>query len=125
MTPFRRLLLLVLFTIAASGALYGSGAIRLHAQASPEASPQSQLRAVDRDETTERAPINYSIAVLLTASTTVRLFDVSSGFEEGVDGRSDEVDHGREGCGIAVAPGTGSGRLEQAVEAFEAGGAVG
>src|SRR5512147_3285434 len=52
-------------------------------------------------------------------------FDVSSGLEEVSQGGGDEVDHGREGCSVAVAASACSGGLEQAVEAFEAGVAVG
>ena len=53
-----------------------------------------------------------------------RFFDVSSGLEEVSQGGGDEVDHGREGCGVAVAASACSGGLKQAVEAFETGVAV-
>jgi hypothetical protein len=44
--------------------------------------------------------------------------------EEVSEGCGDQVDHDREGCGVAVAAGPDAGGLEQAVEAFEAGVAV-
>ncbi len=43
-------------------------------------------------------------------------FDASNGFEEIPEWGGDQVDHGREGCGIAVAPGASACRLEEAVE---------
>ena len=51
-------------------------------------------------------------------------FDVSSGLEEASEGCGDQVDHGRKGCGVAVAAGSGAGGLEQAVQALDAGVAV-
>ena len=54
-----------------------------------------------------------------------RFFDVSSGNEEVGERGGDQVDHGRKGCGVAVAAGAGAGGLEEAVEAFEASIAVG
>ena len=48
-------------------------------------------------------------------------FEVSSGLEQVSQGAARKVDHGREACGVAVAAGAGSGGLEEAVEAFEAG----
>jgi len=51
-------------------------------------------------------------------------FDVSSGLEQVSQGRGDHVDHGREGCDVAISASTGPGGLEQAVEPFETGIAV-
>ena len=53
-----------------------------------------------------------------------RFFDVSSGLEQVSQGRGDHVDHGREGCDVAISASTGPGGLEQAVEPFETGIAV-
>lgn len=39
-----------------------------------------------------------------------------------MDGCADQVDHGREGCGVPMAPSARPGGLEQAVQAFETGG---
>ncbi len=50
--------------------------------------------------------------------------DVSSGCEEVAEGGGDEVDDCREGCSVTIAAGARPGRLEAAVEAFEAGVAV-
>ena len=55
----------------------------------------------------------------------MRSFDVSSGLEEVFQRCGDEIDHGRESCGVTVATGSCPCGLEQAVEAFEAGVAVG
>src|SRR5512132_4297469 len=61
----------------------------------------------------------------IASATKFGFFDVSSGLEEVSQGGGDEVDHGREGCSVAVAASACSGGLEQAVESFEAGVAVG
>ena len=49
------------------------------------------------------------------------LFDVSCGFENGTCWACDHVDHGDEGPGVAVAPGSRPGGLEQAVQTLHAG----
>ncbi len=54
-----------------------------------------------------------------------RLFDVSSGIEKISEGGGDQVDHGDEGGGVAVAPCPGAGSLEQAVHGLHAGVGVG
>ncbi len=47
--------------------------------------------------------------------TIIRVFDVSDGIEEVSDGCCDQIDHGYEGCGVAVPARPCPGRLEQAV----------
>ncbi len=53
------------------------------------------------------------------------LLDESNGLEDVAEGCGDEVDHGDEGCCAGVAAGPRSGRLEEGVEALEAGVGVG
>ena len=55
----------------------------------------------------------------------MRLLDVSNGIEQVSERGGNQVDHGDEGCGVAVAPGPRSSRLEQTVHRFDAGVAVG
>ena len=52
------------------------------------------------------------------------LFVVSSGFEELLDRRSQQVDDADEGVIVSVSPGPAFGGLEDAVERFEASVAV-
>ena len=53
------------------------------------------------------------------------LLDETNGLEDVAEGCGDEVDHGDEGCCAGVAAGPCSGRLEEGVEALEAGVGVG
>ena len=81
---------------------------------------------------TSRARGRKLVIRLMTALTVSSLrtqrnfwfFDASNGFEEIPEWGGDQVDHGREGCGIAIAPGASSSRLEETVEALQSGVAV-
>ena len=55
---------------------------------------------------------------------SIRLFVVSSGFEELLDRRSQQVDDADEGVIVSVSPGPAFGGLEDAVERLEASVAV-
>lgn len=65
-----------------------------------------------------------SAAAALMGRRKSRFFAVLRGLEEVSEWGGDQVDHCREGCGVAVAAGSGAGGMKQAVEAFEAGVAV-
>ena len=84
-----------------------------------------QYRAMAFAQLTYRESLR-DIEVCLSARATAKLwfFDVSSGLEQVSQGRGDHVDHGREGCDVAISASTGPGGLEQAVEPFETGIAV-
>src|SRR5665648_34221 len=79
---------------------------------------------VDKDHPTQVGRALKQLGIRHIAAYS-RFFDVSSGLEEVFQGCGDEIDHGRESCGVTVATGSCPCGLEQAVEAFEAGVAVG
>jgi hypothetical protein len=67
----------------------------------------------------------FTVADELSGGTVFfGFFDVSSGSEQVSQGRGDHIDHGGEGCDVAISASTGPGGLEQAVEPFETGIAV-
>src|SRR5271166_6546909 len=66
-----------------------------------------------------------SLTVWFTEAAIAGFFDASSGFEQAPQWRCDEVDDGGERRDVAVAAGTCPGGLEETIEAFEAGVAVG
>ena len=73
---------------------------------------------------TYRLIIANDNALLDRLSGNFWFFDASNGFEEIPEWGGDQVDHGREGCGIAIAPGASASRLEETVEALQSGVAV-
>ena len=52
-------------------------------------------------------------------------FVILNGFQDRARRAADQVNHGHEGLGVAVAAGSGPSGLEQAVEAFETGIGIG
>src|SRR3954451_15623199 len=60
-----------------------------------------------------------------TEPEQIGFFDASNGFEQVPQRRCDQVDDGRERGDVAVAARTRPGRLEETVEPFETGVAVG
>ena len=57
---------------------------------------------------------------LVQIAELLRFFDVSCGFQNLPRRAGDQVDHGHEGLGIAVAPGSCARGLEQPIESFKA-----